>query len=162
VPADSGNKTLTLNLLRYLSERHACDVALLAEPTCDPTQLRRTLTHELPRLGEVHVFGKPRAVSLLVHRGLAALSGQHPALGRYERRCYPTCDAVCVVSPMDAAYLRALCPRADIHEIGIALPPAFTEAGIRQFPVSAPDQVRVLVAGAISHYGAAGSVADLL
>lgn len=83
VPANTGNKILTLNLLKYLTTRCNCDLAILVDGTDENSRRSGTLRGELPSVGEIHFFEKPHGWRALRARLAALMRGGHPALGRY-------------------------------------------------------------------------------
>lgn len=82
IPADTGNKHLTSNLLRALTPCVQADVALLTDPSEDTVLVEARMRAEFPALGALHLFSRPNPPSL-PQRLLSTARLQHPALLRF-------------------------------------------------------------------------------
>lgn len=83
VPADSGNKILTSNLLTHVTRHSSCDVALLVDNETDEEVTKRHLFSALPDLRAAWIFRKRSGIGLHAARLAALMGGNHPGLGRY-------------------------------------------------------------------------------
>lgn len=76
---------------------------------------------------------------------------QEYALRNFEQRNYPHFDIVCVVSDVDASWLRKYSPTASIRTIGIGLSEAYTDMPIKHLSQPATSECKILCAGSINH-----------
>jgi glycosyltransferase involved in cell wall biosynthesis len=83
VPANSGNKNLTFNLLKYITNHANCDLVMLVEKGENQETLRAKITEEFPQTANIWIFTKESGYRSLWKRLQAILQGYHPALGRY-------------------------------------------------------------------------------
>ena len=83
VPANSGPKNLTFNLLKYVTNHASCDLVMLVEKGKNQEALRSKLTEEFPQAANIWIFLKESGSRSFLKRLQAILQGYHPALGRY-------------------------------------------------------------------------------
>jgi polysaccharide biosynthesis protein PslH len=86
IPANSGNKNLTYNLLKYISIHTECDLVLLAEKGIDKEKIIDTIRYEFPQMKEIAVFEKIKGLLLISKMFNMVFRGYHHALARYSSK----------------------------------------------------------------------------
>lgn len=83
VPPNLGNKTLTFNLLKYITKYASCDLAMLVEKGDDRLLLNAKITEEFTGVANIYLFSKNSIFHSSRKRIQAILKGYHPGIGRY-------------------------------------------------------------------------------
>ncbi|MBK4728718.1 glycosyltransferase [Oxynema sp. CENA135] len=84
VPPSLGNHNLTFNLLKYVSDRAECDLAILIDHETERETVAKRILKEFPKINQIFFFEKPKALIKLFYQIQACCYGYHPAIARYK------------------------------------------------------------------------------
>jgi glycosyltransferase involved in cell wall biosynthesis len=84
VPPSLGNHNLTFNLLKYVSDRAECDLAILIDNEIDREIVAKRILKEFPNINNIFFFEKPKALIRLLYQIQGCFCGFHPAIARYK------------------------------------------------------------------------------
>ena len=83
VPPNSGNKNLSANLLKFISQEVSCDLVMLLDAGASAASAVQLVRHTYPHLQHVAAFHKPQGWTRTIERLKAIYCGYHPSLGSH-------------------------------------------------------------------------------
>lgn len=87
LPANAGNKTLTCNLLKYLTNYIECDIAIMVDDNNYNTkELYDKYKKSFPKLYNLYIYNKPDSVLKYFFKVKYLIKGFHPSLGNFFNR----------------------------------------------------------------------------
>jgi glycosyltransferase involved in cell wall biosynthesis len=83
IPANAGNKTLTYNLLKYLTKNIECEIIILIDNTINSNILLEKYRSSFPELKNLFIYNKPNSLRKFLFKVKYLIKGLHPSLGNF-------------------------------------------------------------------------------
>ena len=84
IPTDTGNKNLTFNLLKYLSNKISIDIIIIIEDLINKEKsIYEDLKIAFPNIKNIFIFEKNKKLKSLIYKLYFLIKGLHPALGNF-------------------------------------------------------------------------------
>jgi hypothetical protein len=86
VPTNSGNKTLSTNLLKYVSVYTICDLIILVDKGQNENDVKEDILNTLPLIRNIFIFNKPSLLLSLISSIKQISKGYHHSIGKYHSK----------------------------------------------------------------------------
>ena len=83
IPTDTGNKNLTFNLLKYLSNKISIDIIIIEDLINKEKSIYEDIKIAFPNIKNIFIFEKNKKLKALIYKLYFLIRGLHPALGNF-------------------------------------------------------------------------------